>query len=267
MTQPSVSLDPHPPDGRTIRLDLEYDGTDFVGWQIQARGRSIQGELHRALGQLLREEVMPVGSGRTDAGTHALGQVAHFHTTSGLPPERLARALNSLLPPDIAVTACSEASGDFHARYSALSKRYRYRIATAKPALDRRFVWTLYRSLDLQRLNDAAGALSGTHQFAAFCKQDPVPERFDCRILDCCWYRQGLELVFEVEANRFLRHMVRILVGTMVEVGLGQRPGSCLPELLAPCEGASEARERRASAGPTAPATGLCLLRVVYPEE
>jgi tRNA pseudouridine38-40 synthase len=249
---------------RTLRLDLEYDGTDFVGWQIQSRGRSVQGELRRALSRLLQEETTPVGSGRTDAGTHALGQVAHVHTASRLGAETIHRGLNSLLPPDIAVTACREVGDDFHARYSALSKRYRYRIATARPALERRFVWPLYRQLDLDRLSEAASLLTGTHHFAAFCKQDPQPERYDCQVLGSGWRRRGPELVYEVEANRFLRHMVRILVGTMVEVGLGQRPVSSLPPLLTPCTGA-EARERRALAGPTVPARGLCLVSLTYP--
>ena len=132
---------------RVIRLDLEYDGTDFVGWQVQARGRSVQGELARALATFLRVETRPVGSGRTDAGTHALGQVAHFRTRSGHPPRRIQQALNGLLPPDIAVTGCAVAGDDFHARYSALGKCYRYRIASAKTPLERRRVWNTLREL------------------------------------------------------------------------------------------------------------------------
>lgn len=255
-----------PVSERVIRLDLEYDGTDFVGWQTQARGRSVQGELTRALGAFLHEEVVPVGSGRTDAGTHALGQVAHFRTRSPHSSERMLKALNSLLPPDISVTGCRRAPDDFHARYSAVGKRYRYRIASAKASLDRRFVWTLYRPLDFERLTRAAIALPGTHHFGAFCKQDPVPDRYDCHIHHCSWIRAGRELVFEVEGNRFLRHMVRILVGTMVEIGLGRRPTEDLAGLLQEDGDGADPRASRMRAGATAPSVGLCLVRVLYPD-
>ena len=252
---------------RTIRLDLEYDGTDFVGWQIQARGRTVQGELARALRGLLREPVTPVGSGRTDAGTHALGQVAHFRTGAGLPPERICRALNSLLPPDISVRSAAEAPDGFHARYSALSKRYLYRIATRKTAVERRWVWTLQRSLDFDLMAAAAASLAGTHDFRSFCNQHPVPDSFSCTVLDCGWERRGHEMRFEIEANRFLRHMVRIIVGTLVEIGLGKRAPDLSAALRGNVEDGFGRREVRGLAGPTAPAMGLCLLAVNYPEE
>ena len=252
---------------RTIRLDLEYDGTDFVGWQIQARGRTVQGELARALRGLLQEPVTPVGSGRTDAGTHALGQVAHFRTGADLPPERIRRALNSLLPADISITSAAEAAGDFHARYSAVSKRYRYRIATRKTAVERRWVWTFQRRLDFDLMTAAAAGLAGTHDFRAFCNQHPVPDSFACTVLDCGWERRGHEMRFEIEANRFLRHMVRIIVGTLVEIGLGKRPPDLAASLGGESEGNAEPREVRGLAGPTAPAMGLCLLEVHYPGE
>ena len=241
---------------RTLRLLLEYQGTDFAGWQLQTQGRTVQGELARCLSILLREAVIPVGAGRTDAGTHALGQVAHLHTHSDLPLERLLRGLNGLLPPDIAVLAVEEAPSRFHARYSAKGKRYRYRIRTAKSALDRHLVWSLYQHLDLEPMIRAAGCLAGKHSFAAFCNQDPLPENFVCQVRECGWTRQGSELVFEIEADRFLRHMVRILVGTMAKVGRGRRR----PEEM----GALLERADRTLAGPTAPAQGLCLVRVEY---
>ena len=249
-------------EARTIRLDLEYDGTHFVGWQIQKRGRSVQGELARALQQFLGENAVPVGSGRTDAGTHALGQVAHFHTASSHPPERMVRALNSLLPPDISVSAASQVAADFHARYSARSKRYRYRIATAKTALERDRVWTLSGGLDYDAMAVATTALEGTLDFRAFCNHHPVPASFSCTVLQSGWERAGAELRFEIEANRFLRHMVRIIVGTLAEVGRGRRPADLSP-LLAPAVGAHSAPDRNL-AGPTAPARGLCLLSVDY---
>jgi tRNA pseudouridine38-40 synthase len=246
----------HRPSRRTIRLIMEYDGSDFDGWQIQAHGRTVQGETARALESLFQEPIIPISSGRTDAGTHATGQVVHFHTDSLYPTERIQRALNGLLPPDIAIHQVADAPSDFHARYGALSKRYRYRICTGKSAIERHHVWSFYRCLDLHALTAATRFLPGNHNFSAFCKQDPVPENFTCHIIDANWARQGDELVFEIEANRFLRHMVRILVGTLSEIGHGRQNPDYLADLL---------RGRpRSDAGPTAPAQGLCLLWVNY---
>ncbi len=243
---------------RTIRLVLEYDGTDFLGWQIQATGRTVQGELTRALQTFLREPVCPTGSGRTDTGAHALGQVAHFRTLSDHSLYRIQQALNGLLPADIAVLKVEEAAPDFHARYSAVSKRYRYRICAAKPALYRRQVWSFYGSLDLDAMMVASRSLPGIHSFGAFCKQDPVPDNLCCHVLHCAWQVRDREWIFEIEADRFLRHMVRIIVGTLVEIGRGRR----LPADMATLLKAGD----RAQAGPTAPAQGLCLLHVSYPE-
>lgn len=241
---------------RTIRLLIEYDGSNFFGWQIQAHGRTVQGELANALGTLLREEIVPTGSGRTDAGTHALGQVAHFHTPSSMPTERILRGLNGLLPDDICVHAVDRVALDFHARYSAKRKRYRYRIHLGKNAVQRHYTWALHTKLSKEQMQAASTRLIGTHDFSAFCKQDPVPDRFSCTIYAAGWYREGRELIFEIEGNRFLRHMVRILVGTMVEIGLGKRPPEDMDRLL---KGG-----RREEAGKTAPACGLHLLQVHY---
>jgi tRNA pseudouridine38-40 synthase len=248
---------PHEPS-RNIRLLLEYDGTDFQGWQIQAQGRTVQGELARALAILLREPIRPTGSGRTDAGTHALGQVAHFHTHSPLPCERILSGLNGLLPDDVAVRAVDEPPLYFHARYSARSKRYRYRIHLGKSALERRYVWTYRRPLDPQVMREAIRALPGRHAFGAFCKQDPMPADFHCQVANCTLEPRGSELVFEIEANRFLRHMVRILIGTLTEIGAGRRSPGDMATLLA--------SGQRSQAGITAPAQGLCLLWVDYPD-
>jgi len=242
---------------RTFRLLVEYDGTDFCGWQIQPAGRTIQGELERALSIILREPVRLIGSGRTDAGTHALGQVAHFRTTTRLPSERLCRALNGLLPTDIAIHDVREAAAEFHARYSARRKRYRYRIHRGKAALTRRFVWCLHQSLDLEAMDAAASALLGRHAFGAFCKQDPVPANPVCTVYDIQLVARGREVILEIEADRFLRHMVRIIMGTLVEVGTHSRPADDIARLL-------DEGDRRA-AGRTAPACGLCLLWVEYP--
>ena len=244
---------------RTLRLDLEYDGTGFVGWQVQASGRTVQGELQRALRRLLQDEVTPVGSGRTDAGTHALGQVAHIHTDNGLGVEQILRGVNALLPPDVAVSAVRDVDSSFHARFSARGKRYRYRIATRDSPLDRHRVWTMRRPLDLELMVAATRYLTGVLDFRAFCKALPPPDHFECRIDDAEWRLQGRELVFEVAANRFLRHMVRVLVGTLVDVGLGKLPVEGFGRLLA-------AAADRSQAGQTAPSCGLCMLYVNYDE-
>ena len=243
---------------RTLRLVLEYDGTHFVGWQSQKSGRTVQDALEQALHTLLKEPVRLTGSGRTDAGTHALGQVAHFQTEAALPTHQLLRSLNGLLPPDIAVRAADEVAADFHARYSAARKRYRYRIHQGKAAVNRTQVWTYYPALSLAPITEAATTLCGEHSFGAFCKQDPIPEHLTCRVFDAVWSQRGPELVFEIEANRFLRHMVRIIVGTMVEIGRGTMPPEAIAELLTSGD--------RTAAGTTAPACGLCLLWVAYPD-
>lgn len=238
------------------RLVVEYDGGDFVGWQVQSQGRSVQGELARALGIFLRHPASPTGAGRTDAGTHALGQVAHFESEAAFDLERLRRGLNGLLPADIAVRRVEKATDDFHARFSARGKRYRYHIRTAKAALDRHRVWALYRTLDFGAMQEAAASLAGEHSFAAFCKQDPVPDRFTCHIKRAEWSRSNDDFFFDIEADRFLRHMVRILVGTLVEIGQGRLAPKDLALLLA--------SGRRDQAGSTAPACGLCLMEVFY---
>ena len=240
-----------------LRLTVEYDGTDFHGWQSQCVGRTVQGELSKALSILLGERVVPVASGRTDAGTHALAQVAHAKARGTMPLHRLRRGLNGLLPPDVAVHCVEAVSDQFHARYDAIGKRYRYRIWTDKSALARKQIWSCFRPLQLEPMKAAASRFVGEHHFGAFCKKDPPPDRFECLVRECEIETQGREIVLEIEANRFLRHMVRIIVGTLVEIGVGQRPASDIPGLLASGD--------RTQAGPTAPARGLCLVCVTYP--
>ncbi len=247
---------PAEPD-RNIRLVVEYDGGDFDGWQIQATGRTVQGELTRALQILLRHEVTLIGAGRTDAGTHAAGQVAHFHTGVAMDLQRLCRGLNGLLPQDIAVRTAEAVDPLFHARFSALSKRYRYRIRHGKAALDRHRVWSVSYPLSLPALQEAAAWLPGRHDFRAFCRQDPVPDNPFCQVSACGWSFEGPDVVFDIEADRFLRHMVRILVGTMAQIGGGRRTPAHMGQLLR--------GDDRRQAGPTAPARGLCLVAVQYP--
>ncbi len=242
---------------RVIRLDLEFDGTHFLGWQQQTRGRTVQGELSRALRQFLQEESAPVGSGRTDAGTHARGLVAHITTSRPHEPERFRRALNALLPPDVSVRRALDVAGDFHARYSARGKRYRYRLTATPHPLQRHLVWIMPRRLELDPMQEAARLLIGKHAFRAFCNPHPEPDHHDCTVSEAVWSVADGEWVFEIHGDRFLRHMVRILVGTMTQVGEGKRPVDDVARLL------SEPG-LRTEAGPTVPSRGLCLLSVDY---
>lgn len=241
-----------------LKLTLEYEGTEFVGWQVQAAGRTVQAVVERALARLLGHEVRVVGSGRTDSGVHALGQVASFHTPRELPREAYLKGLNGLLPSDVAVVEVEEVPPGFCARRSASKKRYLYRISNrpVRSPLRRRTHWELFRPLDLPAMKEAAARFVGEHDFASFraanC-QAPTTVR---RIFRLEVEARGDEILLIFEATAFLKHMVRNIAGTLVEVGQGKRRPEEMSELLA-------ARDRRL-AGETAPAHGLVLERVWY---
>tara|TARA_B100000902_G_scaffold341047_1_gene344244 strand:- start:88 stop:819 length:732 start_codon:yes stop_codon:yes gene_type:complete len=242
---------------RLLRISIEYDGSDFSGWQIQKNTRTIQGEITKAFSVLFGiPTTPPVASGRTDAGTHALYQVAHIHVSSNLHVDRIKRGLNGLLPRDISVLSVEEAPANFHARYNAKQKRYRYRIRKGKVAVFRNYVWSIAQTLDIKAMNEASILILGKHNFVGFCKQDPIPNNSECNILDANWEYQANEWVFEIEGNRFLRHMVRIIVGTMVQVGLGNSSPQSISDILL--------SGKREDAGPTVPAQGLHLVWVKY---
>jgi tRNA pseudouridine38-40 synthase len=245
-----------------IRLLLEYDGTDFHGWQLQAGDRTVQGELEAALVQIVGRPVRVQGAGRTDAGVHARGQVAHADVDTRLEPAELKRALNAVLPPDVAVLELAAASADFDARGDARWKRYIYRILERRPAspLRRRMVWHHHGALELAPMVDAARVLEGTHDFAAF-RGNPRgsgDEGTVRTLLRLEPRREGDELWIVAEGQAFLRHMVRNLVGTLVEVGRGRLAPEAVSEILASRD--------RSRAGPTAPACGLCLDHIEYPD-
>jgi tRNA pseudouridine38-40 synthase len=252
---------------RVLKFTLAYDGTSYVGWQRQPNGVSIQALVEDALAPVEGRPVTVVGAGRTDAGVHALGQVASAKLASPIEPGALERALNARLPPDVRVRAVVEAPSDFHARFSATSKHYRYRIRQA-PAIgpfEYRHAWHVPQALDTAAMAAAAQALVGRHDFASFQGSGSDVETTE-RTLTAIRVseteaagdgdEQGRLLIVEVEADGFLRHMVRTIAGTLVEVGTGRRPPDDLGAVLA-------ARDRR-SAGPTAPARGLFLVRVRY---
>jgi tRNA pseudouridine38-40 synthase len=238
-------------------LNIEYDGTDFVGWQRQTNGRSVQEEVERALQEITRNAVTLTGAGRTDAGVHARGQVANFLTGSALSANDFFRALNGMLPDDIAVTDVKAVPDDFSARYSARSRCYTYTIARRPSALMRRFSWQLSYEFDIPAMEQAAAIIRGTEDFQAFCKIQADVTHYRCMMEEASWRADdGGFLVFTISANRFLHGMVRAIVGTMVNVGRGYTPLEEFSAIIL-----SHDRRR---AGQAAPARGLCLERVIY---
>jgi tRNA pseudouridine38-40 synthase len=285
---PFVMADnPQPaPTLQTWRLTLAYDGTDFRGWQVQPDEVTVQGELQAALGRITGESPLPQGSGRTDAGVHALGQVASFQLAAPIPAENLQRALNRTLPPSIRILEARTAPDTFHARHSSVAKTYEYRVYRGEicPPLLARYVYACRWSMDMEALQRSARLFEGEHDFLSFAATDPdLTTRIASSSHDLdheittppttaatvkTIYSSGWEewkseagelLVYRVRGNGFLHHMVRNLVGTMLDVGRGHLRCEEIAEIFV-------ARDR-AAAGPTAPARGLFLISVEYDEE
>jgi len=241
---------------RNIRLRLEYDGTAFSGWQYQPGRRTVQGVLEEKLGELLEEKVSLIGAGRTDAGVHALGQVANFKTSRGLPLRAFVPGLNRLLPSDIAVLEAQEVALDFHSRFHAKRRCYRYQLITNRSPLRERYAWYVRYRLDVGVLTRSAAKIIGRHDFTSFSSSQAEAESFLVNVSKAGWKQKGDSLTFEIEADRFLHNMVRILVGTMVDMARGKLNPGDLSAIL-------KARDRR-RAGRTAPPQGLFLVRVSY---
>jgi len=263
------------------KIILAYDGTPFNGWQIQPNLPTVQGTLAHAIHHITGESVLPQGSGRTDAGVHALAQVASFSLAAPIPAANFHKALNRALPPSIRILSIEQAPEDFHARHSALRKTYEYRISTASicsPMLAP-YVWDCPWSLDLPTLQQAAAFILGTHDFTSFAAADPdLTTRAEesaqpsdapstpCSLLpapsltrtifDSSWHRDNDLFIYRITGSGFLHHMVRNLVGTFVEAGRGRIPANSIPYVLVAHD--------RAAAGPTAPARGLFLIEVEY---
>jgi tRNA pseudouridine38-40 synthase len=244
---------------RNLRLTLEYDGTDFHGWQRQPGLRTIQGTLETAAATVLRHPVEAWGCARTDAGVHARGYVANFHTESEFSTDRLLRGINGCLPDDVVVISVSEAPEDFHARFSALSRRYTYRITTVPTAVWRRFAYHIHHELDAGRMRAAARHLLGEHDFSSFTAQaneaNPVCVLRSLDVVEAPDGETG-RIDITVVSNRFLFHMVRVIAGTLMETGRGRIDPEQMAEIL-------RKKDRRA-AGPTAAAHGLMLVGVQY---
>jgi len=244
---------------RTIKLTIEFDGTPFVGWQRQALGLSVQQALEEALEQLLGEAVTVIGSGRTDAGVHARGLVAHFRTARTIPLRAFREGVNRLLPTEIAVRCAEEAASGFHARHDARGKWYRYTVQNGpvRSPLLGRHAWHLRPLLDLVAMRTAAALFLGRHDYAAFRTSHCDAKTTEREIFAVDLLPEGEVLYIDVRGDGFMRHMVRIMVGTLVEIGLHKRPAADVTRLLVGTPGLR--------AGMTAPAQGLCLMEVYYP--
>lgn len=250
-------------DMRTFKAIVSYDGTDFSGFQRQANARSVQAELELALAAIEGKHVTVAGAGRTDAGVHALGQVASFKLASAIGEKDLFRALNAKLPEDVRVLSAEVAPPGFNARFSARSKMYRYRISNTRvmSPFQRRFAWHISRRLDVDAMNAAARELLGTHDFACFQAKGGKVKTSTRTMTRSEWTEEPLAgggrlLTYEIAGTGFLKYMVRAVVGTMVQVGDGRRSPESVGNLLV--------SGTRAAAGPTAPPSGLYLVRVDY---
>lgn len=246
-----------------IRFTVHYDGRAFHGWQVQPEHRTVQGELERVLSKLTNRETAVIGSGRTDRGVHATGQVAAADVPVRWTAHSLRRAMNALLPDDVWVADALLSTPYFHPRYDAVSRSYVYRIGLAQHAdspFHAPWCWPLLRPVDLGRMERAAALIVGDHSFKAFAKAGQEERGDRCTVTEARWGEwEGLGLEFHVSANRFLHHMVRYLMGTLVDVGLGERPVGDVADLLANAPGLETS--------PPAPSEGLFLSSVTYPAD
>ena len=243
---------------RNIRLDICYDGTKYRGWQrLPNLDNTIQGKLERTLSRILNETIEITGSGRTDAGTHAKLQVANFHCNSTMDTAQILQQLRMYLPEDIGIYSCRNVSPRFHARLNAKTKTYRYRVwnSSMPCVFERKFVYVHEEELDIERMQKGAACFLGEHDFSAFCANKNMKKSTVRYIESFDVIRQGNEVHFTVTGNGFLHHMVRIMVGTLLEVGRGERTVESLPDLF----GAP-----RAQSGEMIPSCGLCLMEVTY---
>ena len=241
-----------------LKLTIEYDGTNYSGWQLQASHDSIQGRIERALERIFATPVRVFGAGRTDAGVHGRGQVASIKLPREFDPAEMLRALNAMLPADIVILEATPAPDDFDPRRSAKSRVYEYRVLNRRiqSAFDYRYSWLVREPLDIRAMNDAARVFLGEHDFAAFRTLGSEVETTVRRVIASEWKRDGEFILYRVEANSFLRHMVRAMVAAMVEAGRGKLSAAEIATML-------QARDRQAASAP-APPGGLYLVEVRY---
>ncbi|MCD6233482.1 MAG: tRNA pseudouridine(38-40) synthase TruA [Candidatus Neomarinimicrobiota bacterium] len=234
----------------------EYEGTAYCGFQLQPDQPTIQEAIEKAFLALYQLDIRIVGSGRTDSGVHAAGQIFHADLPDKIPCHKLGMALNSYLPEDIRIIGVSRVDDTFHARFDAVSRRYTYRIFNGITVLKRRFAWQIYQSLDVSAMKQCLPVISGEHDFTSFCLSQTETENKKCDIQTAGWHVIGSELFFTVQANRFLHSMVRSLAGTMVEVGKGRYTVEDFENILK--------KHNHGSGAVTAPARGLVLEEVIY---
>ncbi|TVM03542.1 MAG: tRNA pseudouridine(38-40) synthase TruA [Candidatus Brocadia sp. WS118] len=243
---------------RNIRLLIEYEGTQYAGWQWQKNGKTVQETLSKAVERVVQEPVKMYGASRTDSGVHALGQVANFKTTSSIPSERLIHAINFYLPHDITVKGAADVTESFHAQYDAQSKIYQYTLLNdwIRTSLNRNFCYVCGYLLNADKMHDAAQHLIGTHDFTSFTTSALQEKNRIRTVKKLEIKKEGKYLYFTVEADGFLYNMVRTMVGTLIEVGRGKIMVERMKDILS--------AKNREFAGPTAPAKGLCLIEVKY---
>lgn len=243
---------------KRVKMVVAYDGTGYHGWQQQDNGITIESELNRCLSELLGEDIRVIGASRTDAGVHALGNVAVFDTESRIPAEKISYALNQRLPEDIRIQKSEETAADWHPRHRGSRKTYEYRIYRGEfpMPVKRLYSYFTYNSLDVERMREAAGFLEGEHDFKSFCQTGAQVESTVRTVYSLRIEEQGADLVLRICGNGFLYNMVRIIAGTLMEVGQGKREPQSMPDILKACS--------RSAAGPTAPAHGLTLIGYEY---
>lgn len=246
---------------KRVRLVVAYDGTNYHGWQLQPKAITIESELNRCLSELLKEEIRVIGASRTDSGVHALGNIAVFDTGTRMPAEKISYALNQRLPEDIRIQKSEEVDANWHPRHCASRKTYEYRIYRGEFAMPVKRLYALhcYHELDVRKMQVAAAYLVGEHDFKSFCQTGAQVETTIRTIYEADVREEGNDLVIRICGNGFLYNMVRIIVGTLLEIGQGKRSAKNIKEIL-------EAKERTA-AGPTAPAHGLLLYQYEFEEE
>ncbi len=243
---------------KRVCLIVAYDGTNYHGWQLQKNGITVESELNRCLSDLLQEQIQVIGASRTDAGVHALGNVAVFDTTNRMPADKISYALNQRLPEDIRIQRSMEVAPDFHPRHCDSRKTYEYRIYRGEfpMPVKRLYSYFTYHALDVAAMQKAATFLVGEHDFKSFCQTGAQVETTVRTLYDVSVEEQGTDLVIRVCGNGFLYNMVRIIAGTLLDVGQGRRAPEEMADILAACD--------RSAAGPTAPAQGLTLMNYVF---
>ena len=248
-------------DMKRVQLVVAYDGTDFCGWQVQNNGRTVEGELNKALSEFLGEDIHVIGASRTDSGVHGLGNIAVFDTESRIPGDKFFFILNQRLPEDVSIREAKEVPPDFHPRHVNSRKTYEYRILNAGSPVPmrRRYTWHIPKKLDVEAMQKAAGYLTGEHDFASFCAAGSQAQTTVREIYSCEVRSDGEEIVIRVTGAGFLYNMVRIIAGTLSEIGKGFYPPEKMKDII-------EARDRTA-AGATAPPQGLTLVRIEMEEQ